>query len=61
MVEADNARAFDAMRKGARYGDLIELLAGKGADEGAIGEAAQRAGAMLGMWLSEGLVAAIVA
>jgi len=61
MVEADSVRAFDAMQKGARYGDLIELLAGQDADETAIGEAAQRAGAMLGMWLSEGLVTAIAA
>ncbi|MEL6541606.1 MAG: DNA-binding domain-containing protein [Pseudomonadota bacterium] len=56
MVEADSARAFDAVQKGARYGDLIELLAGQDADEAAIGDAAQRAGAMLGLWLQEGIV-----
>ncbi|MEM7687812.1 MAG: DNA-binding domain-containing protein [Pseudomonadota bacterium] len=56
MVEADTARAFDAVQKGARYGDLISLIAGDGADEAAIGDAAQKAGAMLGLWLSEGIV-----
>lgn len=56
MVEADTATAFDAVQKGTRYGDLIGLLAGDNADEVAIGDAAQRAGAMLGLWLSEGIV-----
>ena len=56
MVEAANAQAFDAMQKGARYSDLIGLIAGETPDEAAIGAAAQAAGAMLGRWLSEGMI-----
>jgi hypothetical protein len=56
MVDADNVRAFEAMQTGARYGDLIGLLAGDAPDDAAVQSAAQRAGAMLGQWLSEGLV-----
>ncbi|MEO0643971.1 MAG: hypothetical protein AAFY47_11240, partial [Pseudomonadota bacterium] len=59
MVEPDNARAFTAMQSGACYGDLIELIAGKDPDEAAIQSAAGRAGAILGQWLSEGLVIAL--
>ena len=58
MVDAETARAFEAAKMGARYGDLIALVAGDDADEAAIGDAAQRAGAMLGLWLSEGIVTA---
>ncbi|MEO1731510.1 MAG: DNA-binding domain-containing protein [Pseudomonadota bacterium] len=61
MVEADTARAFAAMLEGARYGDLIDLLAGPEPDEAAIQSAAQRAGGMLGQWLNEGLVVALSA
>ena len=56
MVEADTARAFDAVQKGARYGDLIGLLAGDEPDDEAVATAAQKAGAMLGLWLSEGMI-----
>ena len=56
MVEADTAKAFEAVRTGARYGDLIGLLAGDEPDDEAIAVAAQKAGAMLGLWLSEGMV-----
>ncbi|MGB3471596.1 MAG: DNA-binding domain-containing protein, partial [Erythrobacter sp.] len=56
MVDAENASAFAAMQEGARYGDLIGLLAGDQPDETAIQNAAQSAGAMLGQWLNEGLV-----
>lgn len=59
MVDADTARAFDAVQKGARYGDLITLIAGKDADDSAVADAAQRAGAMLGLWLSEGIVTSL--
>lgn len=58
MIEADAARAFTAMQSGARYGDLITLLAGEQPDDDALQAAAGRAGAMLGGWLSEGLVSA---
>jgi len=56
MVEADNARAFTAMQDGAQYSDLIALLAGDAPDEAAIQSAAQSAGAMLGLWLNEGMI-----
>ncbi len=56
LVDADTSRAFAAMQDGARYGDLIALLAGDMPDDDAIQNAAQSAGAMLGLWLSEGLV-----
>ncbi len=56
MVDAITAQAFDAVQKGASYADLIGLIAGDNADEAAIGEAAQKAGAMLGLWLSEGII-----
>ncbi|MDJ0979276.1 MAG: DNA-binding domain-containing protein [Erythrobacter sp.] len=56
MTSADTAQAFIAVQTGARYGDLIGLVAGDDADEAAITEAAQKAGAMLGQWLGEGIV-----
>jgi hypothetical protein len=56
LVEPDTAHAFAAMQAGATYGALVELLAGEAADEAAFHEAAMRAGAMLGLWLSEGIV-----
>ena len=59
MVEADTARAFEAAQMGARYGELIDLIAGDDADDGAIADAAQKAGAMLGLWLNEGLITAL--
>ena len=58
MVDGDTATAFSAMQNGARYGDLVGLLAGENADDAAIADAAQRAGGMLGLWLSEGIVTA---
>ncbi len=58
MVEADAATAFTAVQTGARYGDLIGLLAGDEPDQAAIESAAGRAGAMLGRWLGGGLVIA---
>ncbi len=61
LVDADNARAFIAMQDGARYGDLIALLAGDNTDEAAIQTAAHAAGVMLGQWLGEGLVIGIEA
>jgi hypothetical protein len=58
MVEAETAHGFDLVQKGARYGDLIEMIAGRSADEAAITAAAQKVGAMLGLWLAEGIVTA---
>ncbi|MEL6486825.1 MAG: DNA-binding domain-containing protein [Pseudomonadota bacterium] len=59
MTAPEAARAFTAMQMGARYGDLITLLAGDEPDEAAIQAAAGAAGGFLGQWLSEGLVVAI--
>lgn len=59
MVDPDNARAFEAMRGGATYGETIMLLAGDDESLEAIGQAALCAGAMLGEWLNEGLITAL--
>lgn len=56
LTEPDNAQAFAAMQAGASYGELVGLLAGPDPDDGAVEDAAMRAGAMLGLWLSEGIV-----
>ncbi len=66
LLEADHAAVFDAMQSGATYGELIGLLIGPpvGSPVGDDAEpspeifqnAAMRAGAMLGRWLSEGVV-----
>lgn len=55
MVEAEEVRAFQAMQRGTNYGDVCMMIA----DEGDPADAAMRAGAMLGRWLREGLIAAI--
>ena len=61
LVEADHAAAFAAIQSGASYGELIGMLIGDDPDPSgeAIRNAAMRAGAMLGRWLNEGLVAAL--
>ncbi len=59
MVSAEEARTFAQMQDGTSYGDACVTLAGDGADEAAINDAAMRAGAMLGRWLNEGLIAAL--
>ena len=59
MVPAEEACAFAAMQGGASYGEVCVMLAGEGAEESAISDAAMRAGAMLGRWLNEGLIIAI--
>lgn len=58
LVEADHAQAFAAMQGGASYGELIEVLLGEDAEPApeAIQSAAMRAGEMLGVWLTQGLV-----
>lgn len=55
MVEAEEVRAFLAMQRGAGYSEVCMMLAGEGEPD----DAAMRAGAMLGRWLREGLVAAL--
>lgn len=63
MVEADHAAIFAAAQDGANYGELIgALLDGdEEPDPRAIENAAMRAGAMLGLWLNQGLVTGISA
>lgn len=59
MVEAEEARAFRAMASGMNYGECCMLLAGQAPPPEQVRDAAMRAGAMLGRWLNEGLVAAL--
>lgn len=56
MVGVEDANAFAAMQSGATYGDLVTGLAGESPDEASVQDAAQRAGGMLGGWLSEGMI-----
>lgn len=63
LVEADHAAAFAAMQEGARYAEMIGALLGA-VDAPApdkVEAAAMRAGAMLGLWLREGIVTGIAA
>ncbi len=57
MVDPDNTAAFLAMQQGASYAEVVELFAGETPDEGAIQNAAMKAGEYLGLWLNEGLIA----
>lgn len=61
MGGAEEARAFHAAQSGMGYGEVCMLLAGKDPDEEKAHDAAMRAGAMLGRWLNEGLIASIEA
>lgn len=61
LVDAEEIRAFDALRSGTSYGDICMLLASENASEQQAQEAAMRAGAMLGRWLNDGLIAAVSA
>ena len=57
MVDLDEIQGFELMQQGAAYGDACMTIAG----EGDPSDAAMRAGAMLGRWLNEGMIAAIAA
>ena len=59
MVAAEEARAFNAMAQGASFGEVCAQLAGADPSEEQAADAARRAGAMLGRWLHEGLVASL--
>lgn len=61
LTDADHAAAIEAMIAGATYGELIGVLIGEDAEPApeAIQAAAMRAGAMLGLWLTQGLVTGI--
>lgn len=59
MGTAEEARAFAALASGMPYGELCLMLARENASVEAAQQAAMRAGAMLGRWLSEGLIAGL--
>lgn len=59
IVEPENARALCAIQQGACYGELIGLLAHDGATAEAIQQAAMKAGALVGLWLNEGMISSI--
>lgn len=58
LSEADHAEAFAAMQSGASYAELIEVLLGDASEPDAaqVEAAAMRSGAMLGLWLREGMI-----
>lgn len=57
MVESEEADAFELALSGAAYGEVCLALAKD--DPLQVNDAAMRAGAMLGRWLNEGLIASI--
>ena len=61
MGMAEEARAFQAAQSGTPYGEICMLLAGENPSEEQMHDAAMRAGALLGRWLNEGLIAFIEA
>ena len=61
MGSADEALAFNAARDGTSYAEICVLLAGDNPTDEQAHDAAMRAGALLGRWLNEGLVASISA
>ena len=61
MGTAEEARAFKSAQAGTSYGEICMLLAGEDSSEEQMHDAAMRAGALLGRWLNEGLIALIEA
>lgn len=61
MGSAEEARAFQAAQAGTPYEEICMLLAGENPSEEQMHDAAMRAGALLGRWLNEGLIASIEA
>jgi len=59
LVELEEVAAINALSNGATYGELCELLAEDVATPERMEQAAMRAGAMLGRWLHDGLVAQV--
>ena len=59
MGSAEEARAFHAAQRGMPYAEICMLLAGENPNDEAAQDAAMRAGALLGRWLNEGLIASI--
>lgn len=61
MGSAEESRAFVALQGGMPYGEMCMMLAGADASIDEAQQAAMRAGALLGRWLNEGLIAALTA
>lgn len=61
MGSAEEVRAFQAAQSGTPYAEICMLLAGDDPSEEEAHDAAMRAGALLGRWLNEGLIASISA
>ncbi|KUO49368.1 MAG: hypothetical protein APF78_02095 [Sphingomonadales bacterium BRH_c3] len=59
MGSVEEARAFAALQGGMPYGEMCMMLAGEEATADEAQQAAMRAGALLGRWLNEGLIAAL--
>lgn len=59
MGSAEEARAFCALQDGMTYAEVCMILAGEDPTQDEAQEAAMRAGALLGRWLNEGIIAAL--
>ena len=59
MGSAEEVRAFHAAQSGLPYAEICMMLAGKEPSDEQAHYAAMRAGALLGRWLNEGLIASI--
>lgn len=55
----DEGAALKVMLNGASYGEACDILASEATTEEQLQEVAMRAGAMLGRWLNDGLIAAV--
>lgn len=61
LREVEEGRAFTAMLAGMTFGELCQALPGGDPSIEAAEAAAMRAGAMLGRWLNDGLIAGLAA
>lgn len=61
MVAAEEGQAFSAMQQGMSYGEMCSALASGQISDDSGQHAAMRAGAMLGRWLNEGMIASVAA
>ncbi|NVE95830.1 HvfC/BufC N-terminal domain-containing protein [Altererythrobacter lutimaris] len=59
LVPVDEGTVLDAMIEGASYEEACAILARKASSDEEVQQAAMRAGAMLGRWLNDGLIAAV--
>lgn len=60
LVDPRKAQALSAMIGGVSYEKACDILAGGVTDEQGLQDAAMRAGAMLGRWLNDGLIADVL-